>query len=183
MIRLIVVIISIGFLTGCAHVISKDVLGVVSKDFTFADLRRSPDDHKGKVVLLGGVIVKTLNKEDGTLLEVYQTEIESDGRPINIDLSGGRFLALYEGFLDGEIYRTGRRLTIAGTVLGKKVRKLGEVDYHYPYLLIKEMHLWEEEKMYRHEPYPWGFWGPWWGYPWHPLYDPYWWRYPNYFYY
>ena len=122
------------------------------------------------------MIVKAVNKKDGTLLEIYQTEMESGGMPIHPDVSGGRFLALYEGFLDSEIYRGGRKVTIAGSVRGKQVKKLGQVDYIYPYLIIKEMHLWAEEKWYRYEPYPlypWGFWDPWWRYPWHPFYVPY----------
>jgi len=177
-IRFLVTIVSIGCLTGCAHIISKDVLEEVSRDITFGELRKNPEAYTGKVVLLGGVIVKSLNKKDGTLLEVYQTEIESEGLPIHLDVSGGRFLALYEGFLDSEIYRAGRKVTIAGSVRGKLVKKLGQVDYHYPYLIIKEMYLWAEEKWYRHEPcsyrlYPWGFWDSWWRYPGHPFYGPY----------
>jgi len=57
-------------------------------------------------------------------------------------------------------------VTIAGTVEGVKVLKIGDLDYHYPYLLIKEIHLWEKEQEV-YEPYLWypiGTWGPW-GYP------------------
>ena len=176
--RFLVIIISIGCLSGCAHVISEDVLEESNRDISFDELRKNPDTYSGQMVLLGGVIVESLNKKEGTLLEIYQTEIESEGMPINLDVSDGRFLALYEGFLDSEIYRAGRKVTIAGRVKGKRVKKLGQVDYHYPYLIIKEMHLWEEEKWYRYEPhpypsYPWGFWDPWWPYPWHPFYRPY----------
>ncbi|MBW1797335.1 MAG: Slp family lipoprotein, partial [Deltaproteobacteria bacterium] len=154
------------------------VLEEVNRDITFAELRKNPEAYEGKVIILGGVIVKSLNKKNGTLLEIYQTEMESGGMPIHPDVSGGRFLALYEGFLDSEIYRAGRKVTIAGSVRGKKVKKLGQVDYQYPYLIIKEMHLWEEDKWRRHEPYPyplypWGFWDPWRRYSWHPFYGPY----------
>ena len=174
----IVITIFVACLSGCAHVVSRDVLEEVNRDITFTELRKDPGAYAGKVVLLGGVIVKTLNREDGTLLEIYQTEIESGGMPIHPDVSVGRFLALYEGFLDSEIYRGGRKVTIAGTVRGKLIKKLGNMDYHYPYLIIKEMHLWAEEKWYRCEPYPyplypWGFWDPWLRCPWHPFYRPY----------
>jgi outer membrane lipoprotein len=89
-------------------------------------------------------------------------------------------LALYQGgYLDSEIYAKGRRVTIAGTVQGEKVQMLGEIEYHYPYLIVKEIHLWVERKGVQYEPYyqwglwydpyPWGMWydpwGPWW-YPW-----------------
>ena len=63
-------------------------------------------------------------------------------------------------------------MTLAGIVQGDKVMKLGESDYRYPYVFIKEIHLWKEEKPTRIEPYPWGFWDPWW-YPWYPWPHPY----------
>jgi len=160
------------FISGCAHVIPKDILQEVNTEITFAELRRAPQAYQGEVVLFGGVIVKAVIKEDGTLLEVYQTEIDRRGRPIKLDVSGGRFLARYEGFLDSEIYCKGREVTIAGVVQGEEVIRLGEIDYRHPYLLVKEIHLWKKEYPTAF-PYPWYFWDPWW-YPWYPWHDPYW---------
>jgi outer membrane lipoprotein len=173
---LFVIVVSL-LLYGCAHVISRDVLKEVDRKITFTELRKNPQAFLGKVVLLGGVIVKTENKEEGTLLEIYQTALNRQGRPVQTDVSEGRFLALYEGILDSELYGKGRRVTVAGTVKGEKVMKLGEIDYHYPYLVIKEIHLWREEERRIYEPYLWEPWGPWWydpWYPWYPWYHPYW---------
>lgn len=160
--------------SGCAHVISKDILGETDTGLTFDELRKSPALYQGRTVLLGGVIVKTANKKEGTLLEVYQTTTDRRGKPIRLDMSGGRFLALYEGLLESEIYRKGRKVTIAGIVHGEKVMRLGEMDYHYPYLVVREIHLWEEERRPTHELYPWDLWGPWWWHPWYPWHDPCW---------
>jgi len=171
--RLLVITITVACLSGCAHVISKEVRQEVDPELTFAELRKDAQAHKGKAVLLGGVIVKTVNKKDGTLVEVYQTQMDREGRPIKLDVSGGRFLALYKGLLDSEIYRKGRRVTIAGIVQGEKVMRLGELEYHYPYLVIKDLHLWKEEQPQSYEYYPWGLWGPWWWHPWYPGYDCY----------
>ena len=162
---------------GCAPVISKDMLREVHKDVTFGELLKGPQAYTGTVVLLGGIIVKTENRQEGTLLEIYQTELDRRGRPIRIDVSEGRFLALYKGLLEREIYRKGRKVTVAGVVQGEKVMKLGELEYHYPYLLVKEIHLWRQEPVRAYEPYPWGPWDPWWGdpwFPWYPWYDPFW---------
>jgi outer membrane lipoprotein len=60
-------------------------------------------------------------------------------------------------------------VTVAGEVKGVKVMKLGEIDYHYPYILIKEIHLWKEQKPEIYEPYPWYPMGPW-----GPRYYPFW---------
>jgi len=172
--RLLITTMVLVCLSGCAHVISKDILKEVNTEITFSELRKAPQAYQGKVVLLGGVIVKTVNKKDGTLLEVYQTEINRDGRPIRLDVSGGRFLAHYKGFLDSEIYCRGRQVTIAGIVKGEQIMRLGELNYYYPYLIIKDIYLWKKEQPFKYEPYPWGLWDPWWWHPWHPWYDPYW---------
>jgi outer membrane lipoprotein len=135
-------------LAGCAHIFSKDILNQVDSEISFEELLKDPVAYSGKVVLLGGVIVKTENKKEGTLLTIYQTETDSYGRPVNTDVSQGRFLAMYEGFLDSEIYSKGRKITLTGVVDGEKVMKLGEIDYHYPYISVQKFHLWEEEQQY-----------------------------------
>jgi outer membrane lipoprotein len=158
---------------GCAHVISKDILEEVDASIAFSDLKRAPKAHVGRVVLLGGVIVGSVNRKDGTLLEVYQTEIDRRGKPMNVDVSEGRFLALYAGFLDTAIFRKGRKVTIAGVVQGELTRRLGDLDYHYPLVRIKDIHLWKEDHLRRYEDCHWGYWGSWW-YPPSPWHDPYW---------
>ena len=161
-------------LAGCAHSISKDLLKEVDKGIGFDELLKDPERYHGKTVLLGGVIIKTENKKDGTLFEIYQTELDYYGEPINTDVSQGRFLAMYDKFLDSEIYRDGRKVTVAGVVNGVEVKKLGEIDYHYPYLIIKEIHLWNEEQPAEYGPPYNYFWNPWWWNPWYPWYDSYW---------
>lgn len=123
--------------------------------------------------MLAGVIVGAMNQEEGTLLEIYQTEMNSrTGEPIDLDESEGRFLAFYKGFLEQEIYRQGRKVTVAGVVKGERVRKLGELDYHYPYVVVREIHLWPKEKPRTYYPYP----GPWYYDPWysHHPWRPWW---------
>jgi outer membrane lipoprotein len=165
--RLFTLMMVLIFLSGCAQAVSRGVLKEVDKKITFSALLQAPNAYQGKVVLLGGIIVTTLNKQEGTLLEVYETALDQEGRPSNTDISEGRFLALYQGFLDSEIYKQGRKVTIAGTVQGEKTQRLGEIQYRYPYLIVKEIHLWTEEAPVDYEPYPWGPWyDPW--YPWGP---------------
>lgn len=64
-----------------------------------------------------------------------------EGRPKDVDDSDGRFLALYDGYLDTAIYTRGREVAVAGDIRGKKVLPLGQIDYTYPFIFIKEIHL------------------------------------------
>ena len=177
-ISLLIMMVSAMVAGGCSHVISKEVLKEVNRDISFAQLLKDPVSYKGETVLLGGVVVKATYDQAGTLLEIYQTDVDWEKRPIDEDESEGRFLALYNGFLDSEIYKKGRKVTIAGMVDGVRTLKIGEIDYHYPFLLIREIHLWKKERKEPLDPsfwYPWGMWGPWgvWG-PSGPWYYPYW---------
>lgn len=152
------IIVTMICLYGCSHIMGNDILKEVDTQITFVELRQEPQAYRGKRVLLGGVIVKAVNKKDGTLIEVYQTEMDRRGRPIRVDISRGRFLAHYNGFLDSEVYRKYRKVTIVGIVKGEKIMRLGEIEYHYPYLLIQDIYLWIEQLLPITEPYPLSLW-------------------------
>jgi len=150
--------------TGCA-VMSKDLRREAEKDLSFSEVFKDPEAHEGKVVILGGAIVDSKNTKEGTLLEVLQKPLDMVGEPRDVDQSGGRFLALYDGFLDVAIYSKGREITVGGVVQGKRVMPLGEIQYAYPVIGAREIHLWPDMKKERMSPYPyWGY--PYWGYPW-----------------
>lgn len=180
MIRISLIILTLALMaTACADsslysdIHNPDVLKI-----DFRELQATPAAFANKKVVLGGVIVKTTNKDDGTLIEIYQTRLDYSNRPIDIDISQGRFLALYNGFLDGTIYRPGRKITVVGVVLGEKILQLDEIDYRYPFLQVINLKLFQEETSRPYYPYYYDYdypWNPW--YPWRPWYDPYWPRY------
>jgi outer membrane lipoprotein len=150
---------------GCGPSISKGLKNQVDKDIHFKEVLKNPDAFKGKVVMWGGVILEAKNQKGGTLLEVLQKPLDWDDRPQDGDESHGRFLGLYEGFLDTALYAKGREVTVAGEIQGKKVLPMDEIDYTYPFLAVKEVHLWPERVKERivpapYWPYPW-----WWGDP------------------
>lgn len=162
-------------LAGCAESISDKFLRESDKNITFDELNKNPDQYVGNSIMLGGVIVGTENKNNGTILEIYETKLDSSGEPINIDTSKGRFLAMDTNFLDSQIYRSGRKVTIVGMVKGVELRKIGEVDYRYPYLEIKDIYLWKNVRANTYPRYYWNYYDPWW-YPWYGYYPyyPYW---------
>jgi outer membrane lipoprotein len=147
-------------LSGCAP-ISKELRTKTDQTLTFQQIFDNPEAYQGKMVIWGGEIIRTLNQKDKTtLIEVLQRPLGWREEPKRTDASGGRFLILAEGFLDPHLYRRGRAITVAGEILGEKMRFLGEIEYRYPLLLSKQIHLWREH--YRRYPspyfpeYPWG---------------------------
>ena len=153
--------------SGCAPVISKQLRGQVAKELTLSEVLKDPETYKGKTVLWSGVIISSVNLKEGTIIEVLQKPADTRGKPKDVDESDGRFLALNPGYLDVAIYNSGRKVTVAGEVQGKRIQRLGEIDYTYPLISAKEIHLWPVEKEDRVY-YP----CPYWHYP--RWYAPYW---------
>lgn len=143
--RKILFIILLLSLISCAHVVSKEAREIAIK-VNDEKLLKNPNEYVGSIVILGGVIASSINTEEGTYIEVVQKPLDSRGRPQDRDVSYGRFIIYYEGYLDTAIYTTGREITVVGEVLGKKTRQLGQIMY--PYLLLKgrELYLFEPRR-------------------------------------
>jgi outer membrane lipoprotein len=139
-------------LAGCAHVISKEVLQEVDTSVSFVQVLKDPEVYRGKIVLFGGNVIETQNLSNKTLVVVLQRPLGSRGEPSAGDVSEGRFIIQTPGFLDPAIYSPGRKLTVAGTVAGKEVRPLGEIEYTYPIIEKRELYLWPEEETASDEP-------------------------------
>jgi len=156
---------------GCAPIISKEIRKNVSDKLTFKEIIKNPEAYKGKIVLLSGIILGSKNTKEGTLIEILQKLADMEGRPKDVDESDGRFLALYDGYLDTAIYSRGREALVAGEIKGKRVLPLDEIEYAYPLVSIKEIHIFKVRKEERFYPYPYPHWwySPWWYHPyWYP---------------
>jgi outer membrane lipoprotein len=127
---------------GCAPPFPKELLQKVDRTVSFAELRSDPDLRRGALVMLGGMIVDIKNTKEGTLIEVLEKPLDGGGRPLMTDQTGGRFIAQHDRFLDSAVYHAGRDITIVGEVAGRKTMRLGEVDYQYPLVTVKDLHLW-----------------------------------------
>ncbi|MBW2040040.1 MAG: Slp family lipoprotein [Deltaproteobacteria bacterium] len=147
-----IAVLTILLLAGCAPVISREVLKEVDKGVSFEQLSEEPEAYKGRTLLLGGDVIETQNLPDKTLIFVLQRPLGFRGRPAAGDVSKGRFIVTVPGFLDPAIYSHGRKVTVAGTVVGKEVRPLGEIDYTYLIVEKRELYLWPEEKSSSAEP-------------------------------
>lgn len=155
-------------LTGCATAISRDMRVEADMDLHFTEVSENPEAFKGETVIWGGDIIDVTNFKEKTHIEVLQKPTAINLKPRHTDESYGRFMVLADGYLDPAIYSTGRQVTVAGEIIGEKRRPLGEMEYVYPFLKAREIHLWTER---RREPYPYHY-----HYPvrLHWRYHPYW---------
>jgi len=161
--------------SGCVSAISDQLRSELDPSITFAQLLKSPETSIGKKVMLGGVIVRTSNFENESEVEVVQKELDSSDYPEASDYSGGRFIFIYKGFLEPEIYAKKRKVTGAGTIIGTKQSKVGDKPYTFPVIEVQELKLWEKIDPYYYsyyDPYFYGAFGYSYGYGFgHPYYS------------
>jgi len=127
---------------GCAPPFPKELLDKVEKNLSFSELNKAPESHTGKMMMVGGTIVDMKNLKEGSQMEVLQKPLDGEGQPALTDETGGRFLVVTQTYLDAAVFHRGRSVTIIGEVTGSKVQPLGEIEYRYPVLTAKELHLW-----------------------------------------
>jgi len=129
------------FVYSCAHVISKESLKSVDKSVKVEDIFSITEQLKGKTVLIGGMILNVKNEEKITYIEVVEKPINFLGYPEDTDISRGRFVVVYDGFLDSAIYSRGKFVTVVGEIKGTIVGKIENADYKYPVIKCKEIKL------------------------------------------
>jgi outer membrane lipoprotein len=155
----------------CAPVLSKNLHQQGISGMSLMEIKENLPLNKGRLFILGGVIVKTTINSEGSLIEAIYVPVDSRGYLESLNTADGRFLAIYSSkdLLDPVIFREQREVTLAGELIGTRSGKIDEMDYVYPLFEITEIYLWREEKEYGRYYYP--------PYPYYPPYYPY--RYYN----
>lgn len=126
------------------------------------------DSVGGSKVRWGGEIIKTEPGPQQTCFFILSQNLDAQARPTRGENSTqGRFVACREGFYDPEVFTRGREITVTGTIHGTVSQKVGDFDYAYPRVEADVVYLWPKRVV---NPYPAGFYDPFWG----PGFGPYW---------
>ena len=171
---------------GCAAVQPPAVAPVA--DIDVADVQRAPPatSDAPATVRWGGTVARVANTDAGTTeLEIVARPLGRGGRPRHVDASAGRFLAEVDRFLDPEIVREGRDVTVTGTVAGLREGEIGRTDYRFPVVEVENLRFWKAPDPrdaawgpygpYGYAPYgaPYGAYGPYGPVPYGHAYDPF----------
>ncbi|MDR4465444.1 MAG: Slp family lipoprotein [Nitrospira sp.] len=132
----------------------------IEKGLSYQDIARSPNTHKGKLIVLGGKVVSTTRFKDRTRIEVLQLPLTDDYIP-RTDQEGesqGRFYAYDAGkeILDPTSLPEGTPITLVGEVASIQTTKMDDADRPVPTLSIKDLTTWEvsEGRRWWAFPYP-----------------------------
>jgi outer membrane lipoprotein len=110
------------------------------------------------------------NHKEYTRILAVQAPLDSGQRLKSKDLSKGRLILIYNGFIDPEVYTKDRKITIGGNILDGAAND-PEVAFPYLRIQVKSIHLWPEEEPLASDLL--------WEDSWRN-YDPWYWPYPHY---
>jgi outer membrane lipoprotein len=164
------------FLFSCAPtpVLNTSYLREGERHVSFRAMREHPEQYKGQLFILGGVIVNLKLSEAEYQLEAIYAPVDQYGYFEDKVRSEGRFLAVLSKdgeMLDPEEFQRGKRVSIAGEFIETRKGRIDQMDYVYPVFRIKQINLWPRVTRYY---YP----GPYYHNPWfYPYYS-----YPYYYY-
>ena len=96
----------------------------------------------GQPIRWGGEVVRVNNLQEGSVIETVQFPLNTSGRPIRSDQSGGRFRIQVSGFIDPAIYTPGRLVTAIGGFSELEQGHVGDQPYTFPVLEARHVHLW-----------------------------------------
>ena len=135
-------------MSGCAspRVVPDELKPLVDRAVTFREVIEAPQSYQGRMLVLGGEVLKAKRLKDGTQIEFLQLPLDKDERPIlNRQRSDGRFFVVQQEFLDPATIEAGALMTIVGEVSEAKTDHLDDVEYRYPVLIVKHLHTWRDQ--------------------------------------
>ena len=117
----------------------------IDSTVTFPKVLEEPTLHQGTMVLLGGEVLTAKRLMEGTRLEILQLPLDGSEEPVfDRAASQGRFFALESSFLDPATLPPNTRVTLVGEIMGTTRANLDEMEYRYPTVIIKHLHVWPE---------------------------------------
>lgn len=129
---------------GCASKQASSISQAVVDDISLAQARSAGDTYLGSTVRWGGIVTEVQNKADITWVFLVGRVLRDNEKPISDSPSDGRFIASFSGFVDPLVYKVGRPLTVVGSLEGSAIRAIGEYDYQFPIVAVRDSHLWAE---------------------------------------
>lgn len=182
---------------GCVprYVVPEPLEQQVNRTVSFSQLRQDAARHVGVSVVLGGSVLDAKLTPEGTQIEVLQLPLDTADRPSGApEHSEGRFLLIDQQRTDPAALQQ-RLVTVVGEVLGTRTGRIDEVEYAYPLLSARFIHVWRSgydspygaASPYYNYPYYYPYYSPY-SYPYAPYYyspylygDPYFWSSPYYY--
>ncbi len=149
-------------LGGCASNLPRQIASKPAHTASPGQVREDIEAHRGIEIRWGGTVASVRNFPTRSEVEIVARPLYANGRPRDSDESEGRFIAVVSEFIDPDIYRKGREVTVHGRIAGEQSGKIDAHDYRYPRVEADTIHLWPKRRencadYYDPWFYPWGY--------------------------
>lgn len=150
--------------SACATTFPRSLLQQVDPSLRFDQLAAAPDSYRGRLVVVGGEVIRAEPGPEATELEILQRPTASYGPPRLFEESNGRFFVRVPASVARDLPRLGGLVAVVGEVQGTRERA-GEV---LPYLEARDIRSWPSSAALPYAPYPssrywpyydWPYWG------------------------
>lgn len=126
--------------SACSSILSEQVRSTADEETLFEEIFEDPHQHKGKIFLLGGEIVRLQYVGEKTEVEFAEIPLYRGGHPALGFDAGEHFFVLFPERVDETLLRKGKVMTIAGRVIGtRQVR-----GFDYPLFAYEEAYVWDK---------------------------------------
>lgn len=142
----LLVIIAIVLLTGCVTYPESVKVPEGTQLASFESVNQANSQLNDQQARWSGVIAEITNLSKQTRLEVLYYPPEGNGRPKTKGEPAGRYRVYVDKFLEPEIYKKGKSITVLGKVANKELAKIGEFEYEYPTLQQSTVYLWPKKR-------------------------------------
>ena len=129
---------------GCAYPISSEMRASANPDLTCSVVARDPISYKGATIIWGGIIIQVRNQPGQTMLTILDTPLDEWEVPKDEIHGRGRFIAQANEYLDPDVYGSGRKVVLAGEIVGEETKPLDDRQYHFPVVQVRELHLFHQ---------------------------------------
>ncbi|SFN47219.1 outer membrane lipoprotein [Izhakiella capsodis] len=121
---------SILLLTGCVSIPDSIKGTSPTPQEDLIRVMNAPQLYVGQESRFGGKVVKVINENGYTLLEIAASQLDDSGRPILGAASTGRLFARIKGFVD-PIDFNNHWVTVVGPITGTREGKIGGAKYNF----------------------------------------------------
>lgn len=136
-------IVALSLSLGACSGIPSGVMKQVDQGLTFEDAKTAPEQHRGKVFLLGGTVEERQDLKDRTWMLIHQHSLDSSNQPHIAAPSEGEFVVVISPPVDPAQYRRGKRVTVVGRMIGLKQVAGSDPARSFPSFVVLYLHPWK----------------------------------------
>ena len=133
----------------CNAILSEQVRSTADEETLFEEVFSDPNEHLGKIIILGGEILRLQYQGPKTEVEFAEIPLYRGGKPALGFDPGEHFFVVFPDRVDETLLKKGKVMTIAGRLIG--TRKLH--GYDYPLFAYEEAYVWDKLRQDRFPSY------------------------------